>query len=34
LTLNFGNRMSWIVLAMMLLIPAGLVLLAFQLTKR
>lgn len=34
LTLNFGNRMSWIVLAVMLLIPAGLVLLAFQFTKR
>ena len=33
LTLNFGNRASWIVLALMLLIPAGLVFLAFELTK-
>src|ERR1017187_7888359 len=34
LTFNFGNRMSWIVLALTLLIPAGLALLAFKLTKR
>ena len=33
LTFNFGNRMSWIVLALTLLIPAGLALLAFRLRK-
>jgi uncharacterized membrane protein len=33
LTLNFGNRASWIVLALLLLIPAGLVFLAFEFTK-
>ena len=33
LTFNFGNRMSWIVLALTLLIPTGLALLAFKLTK-
>jgi uncharacterized membrane protein len=32
-TFNFGNRMSWIVLALLLLIPAGLVFLATQFTK-
>jgi uncharacterized membrane protein len=33
LTLNFGNPVSWIVLALILLIPAGLVFLAFEFTK-
>jgi uncharacterized membrane protein len=33
LTFNIGNRMSWIVLALTLLIPTGLALLAFKLTK-
>jgi uncharacterized membrane protein len=33
LTFNFGNRGSWIVLAVILLIPVGLLLLAFALTK-
>ena len=34
LTFNFGNRLSWIALLLMLLIPAGLTFLAFQLTSR
>jgi len=34
LTFNFGNRVSWIALALMLLIPAGLLLLAFELIKK
>jgi uncharacterized membrane protein len=33
LTFNFGNRASWVVLALMLLIPTGLVILAFRLTN-
>ena len=33
LTVNFGNPVSWIVLALILLIPAGLVFLAFEFTK-
>ena len=33
LTLNSGNRVSWIVLALILLIPAGLVFLALEFTK-
>jgi len=33
LTLNFGNRLSWIVLALILLISGGLVFLAFEFTK-
>ena len=34
LTFNFGNRLSWIVLLLMILIPIGLTFLAFQLTNR
>ena len=33
-TFNFGNRMSWIVFALMLLIPAGLAFLAFAFTRQ
>jgi uncharacterized membrane protein len=34
LTFNFGNRMSWVVAALTLLIPTGLVFLAFEFAKR
>jgi uncharacterized membrane protein len=33
-TLNFGNRLSWVFLALAIAIPAGLVFLAFRFTKQ